>query len=173
MTVKNVFRKLDLRELIVLGMLVAISMILQKISFGTDITKVGMGFIATVMLGKYYGPFWGGIGAGVADFVSAALFGVSGGFFPGFTLSAIAASVIYGLFFYEQKPAIWKVIVAVLLVTVIVNVFLNTYWITLMYKLNFNGALLQRIPKELIVPWIQMVITWIVLKATERVKIKS
>ena len=172
MAMRNVFRKLELRELIVLGLIVAISMILQKISFGTSVTKVGLGFIATVLLGKYFGPFWGGIGAGVADVLSAALFGVGGGMFFGFTISAVVGGIIYGLFFYEQKLVVWKVISAVLLVTIIVNVLLNTYWLTIMYKLDFRGALLQRIPKELIVPWIQMVITWIVLKATERVKIK-
>lgn len=135
--------------------------------------KVGLGFIGTVLLGRYYGPFWGGIGAGVADLLSSAILGVAGGFFPGFTLSAILAGVIYGYFFYDQEIKIWKIVVAVLLITVIVNTILNTLWITMMYGQNFNAALLQRIPKELIVPWIQMVVIWLVLNVTKNVKIKG
>lgn len=172
MTKTSIFRKLSVQDLVTMALFVAISLVLQRFSFGTNTTKFGFGFIATVILGQYFGPVWGGIGAGVADLASAAVFGVAGGFFPGFTLSAIMGGVIYGLFFYNQKPAIWRVIVATLLVTLIVNVVMNTTWITLMYHLDFKGALLQRLPKELIAPWLQMIITWLVLNIFERVKIR-
>ena len=42
-----------------------------------------------------------------------------------------------------------------------------------MYGMNFNAALIQRLPKETIVPWIQMVISYFVLQAVSRVKIKK
>ena len=154
-----------------MALLVAISVVLQRLSIGTTIAQVGFGFIGTVLLGKFFGAFWGGTAAGVADIISAAIFGVQGGFFPGFTLSAILAGVIYGFFFYNQKNAIWKIVVATLLVTILVNVVLNTYWLHMMYGMDFRVALIQRVPKELIVPWLQMGITWLVLNFIERAKI--
>lgn len=169
---KKYFYPLDLYQLAALGLLVAISVILQKISFGSNLMEIGIGFIATVLLGKYFGPVWGGIGAGIADVLNAAIFGVNGGFFIGFTISAITAGVIYGFFFYQQPIQIWRIIVATLLVTVVVNVFMNTLWVSMMYGANFYASLSQRIIKELIVPWIQMIIIWLVLNATKNVKIK-
>lgn len=170
---KKWFYQLNLQQLVVLGLMVAISIILQKLSIGNQFVHVGFGFIATVLLARYFGPVWGGIGAGVADALNAAIFGVQGGFFIGFTISAISAAVIYGIFFFDQPIKVWKIIVATLLVTIIVNVLMNTTWISIMYGQNFYAALSMRISKELISPWIQMVIIWIVLNALKNVKIRQ
>ena len=45
-------------------------------------------------------------------------------------------------------------------------------WIHLLYGLDLRAAFLQRILKELIVPWIQIVILYVILNALQRVKIK-
>lgn len=164
---------LDLKELILLGLIVAIKIILEQISFGPATVKIGLGFIGNVMLGYLFGPLWGGIGGGVSDLVSSVLFGQQGGFFIGFTLSAITAPFIYGLFFFNRQLKIWQIIAATLLVTIIVNIGMNTLWIRIMYGLKLKAALIQRLPKEIIVPWIQMIVTYFVLQALSRVKIKK
>ena len=53
--------------------------------------------------------------------------------------------------------------------TIIANIGMNTIWLHYIYGLNLKVALLQRLPKELIVPWIQMIISYFVLKAISRV----
>ena len=50
---------------------------------------------------------------------------------------------------------------------------MNTLWIHMMYGLDFRAALIQRVPKEVIVPWLQMIITYFVLEAISRVKIRK
>ncbi|WP_265488742.1 folate family ECF transporter S component [Lactobacillus sp. PV034] len=164
-------RNLTLKKMVLLAVLVAINIILQKISFGPAYLKVGLGFLGLTILGYYFGPFWGGIGAGISDLAMASIFGVEGGFFPGFTISAIISGVIYGFFFYQKPIKIWRIIVASLLVTIIVNLCLNTYWLHVLYGLNLRAAFLQRVLKELITPWIQMIVIYLVLKALQRVKI--
>ena len=47
---------------------------------------------------------------------------------------------------------------------------MNTLWLHLLYGVDFKVALIQRLPKETIVPWVQMVITYFVLQAISRVK---
>ncbi|MCT3347490.1 folate family ECF transporter S component [Lactobacillus hominis] len=165
--------RLNLQDLVILALLIAINIVLQKIQFGPAYLKVGLGFIGLTMLGYYFGPVWGSIGAGVSDILMSTAFGVEGGFFPGFTLSAMLGALIYGIFFYKQPIKIWRIIVSTLLVTALVNVLLNTYWLHLLYGLNLKAAFLSRILKELIVPWIQMIVIYIVLKALQRVKIKK
>lgn len=162
---------LPLKKLVFLAVLVAINIVLQKISFGPAYLKVGLGFIGLSLLGLYFGPIWGSIGAGISDLALSAIFGVEGGFFPGFTLSAIIAGGIYGYFFYKKPLKIWRIVVATILVTIIVNIFMNTYWLHLLYGLNLKAAFTQRIIKEAIVPWIQMIIIYLVFDALQRVKI--
>lgn len=165
--------KISLQELVSLALLVAMDVVLQKISFGPSTLKVGLGFIGLVLLGYYFGPVWGSIGAGISDVLGTAFFGADGGFFLGFTFSAIVATVIYGLFFYQKPIKIWRIVSATLLVTLVVNVVMNTYWVHLLYGLDLRAALVQRILKELIVPWIQMIVVYFVLNAVQRVKIKK
>lgn len=171
MSIKN-WLEIDLQELVLLGLVVAMKIVLEQFSFGPVMVKVGLGFIGSVLLGYFFGPVWGSVGGGISDLLTSAIFGQQGGFFIGFTLTAMAGPLIYGLFFYHQPIKIWRIIVATLLVTIIVNIGMNTLWLHMMYGLNLKAALLQRLPKELIVPWLQMIITYFVLQAVSRVKIK-
>ncbi|MBT8856085.1 folate family ECF transporter S component, partial [Lactobacillus delbrueckii subsp. bulgaricus] len=56
-------------------------------------------------------------------------------------------------------------------VTVICNIGLNTLWVSMMYGINFMVALSSRILKEIITPWIQMVVVWFILEGLSRVKL--
>lgn len=163
---------LELRDLILLGVVVAMKVVLEQFSFGPAMVKVGLGFIGSVLLGFLFGPIWGAVGGGISDLVSSAIFGNQGGFFLGFTLSAMIGPFIYGLFFYQKPLKIWRIIVATVLVTLIVNIGMNTMWVHLLYGMDLRAALIQRAPKEIIVPWLQMVVTYFVLEAVSRVKIK-
>lgn len=163
---------LELRDLVLLGVVVAMKVVLEQFSFGPAMVKVGLGFIGSVLLGSLFGPIWGAAGGGISDLVSSAIFGNQGGFFIGFTLSAMIGPFIYGLFFYQKPLKIWRIIVATLLVTLIVNIGMNTMWVHLLYGMDLRAALIQRAPKEIIVPWLQMIVTYFVLEAVSRVKIK-
>ncbi|KJY64027.1 putative membrane protein [Lactobacillus helsingborgensis] len=171
MTIKEML-KVELRDLVLLGIIVAMKIILSRFTVGTNIVHVSLGFIGSAMLGYLFGPVWGSVGGGIGDLVSSALFGNQGGFFLGFTLSAMVGPFIYGLVFYQKPVKIWRIILATLLVTVVVNIGLNTLWVHLLYGMDFRVALIQRIPKEAITPWLEMIISYFVLNAISRVKIK-
>ena len=171
MTIKEML-KVELRDLVLLGIIVAMKIILSRFTVGTTIVHVSLGFIGSAMLGYLFGPVWGIVGGGIGDLVSSALFGNQGGFFLGFTLSAMVGPFIYGLVFYQKPVKIWRIILATLLVTVVVNIGLNTLWVHLLYGMDFRVALIQRIPKEAITPWLEMIISYFVLNAISRVKIK-
>ena len=171
MTIKEML-KVELRDLVLLGIIVAMKIILSRFTVGTNIVHVSLGFIGSAMLGYLFGPVWGSVGGGIGDLVSSALFGNQGGFFLGFTLSAMVGPFIYGLVFYQKPVKIWRIILATLLVTVVVNIGLNTLWVHLLYGMDFRVVLIQRIPKEAITPWLEMIISYFVLNAISRVKIK-
>ena len=172
MPLKIKIKKLNLQALVFLALLIAVNIVLQKISFGPATLKIGLGFIGNIMLGYYFGAIWGGLGALISDLLTSAIFGVEGGFFPGFTLSAVLAVMIYGIFLYQRPIKLWRVAAATILVTIVVNIFLNTYWLHILYGINLKLAFMQRLIKELIVPWFQIAIGYIILKALQRVRIK-
>ena len=172
MSVKKILRT-NLQQMIFLGIVVAMKIILGQFSIGPTTVKVGLGFLGSVLLGYFFGPVWGTIGGGISDLVSSAIFGNQGGFFIGFTLTAMAGPLIYALFLYDKPVKIWRIIASTILVTLIVNIGMNTLWLHIMYNLDFKAALIQRLPKETIVPWIQMVVIYFVLQAVSRVKIKK
>ncbi|BDR60811.1 folate family ECF transporter S component [Lactobacillus xylocopicola] len=165
--------QIELRDLVLLGIIIAMKIILGRFSIGSNVVHVSLGFIGSVMLGYMFGPVWGAIGGGISDLVASVLFSNQGGFFIGFTLSAMLGPLIYGWFFYQKPVKIWRIIVATLLVTVIINLGLNTVWVHLLYGLDIKAALIQRLPKETIVPWIQMVVDYFVLTALARVKLRK
>lgn len=171
--VKKKWFDLDLKDLVLLGLVVAIKIVLKQISFGPATVRVGLDFIGNVMLGYLFGPIWGGIGGGISDLVSSVLFGSQGGFFVGFTLSALVAPFIYGLFLFKQPVKVWRIVASTLLVTIIVNIGMNTMWVHLMYGLNLKAALIQRLPKEAVIPWLQMFVSYFVVQALSRVKINK
>lgn len=163
----------ELTQLVFLGIIVALRIVLSRFTIGPTMIKVGLSFVADALLGYFFNPFWAGVGGGVSDLLTSALFGQEGGFFPGFTLSAILAPVIYSCFFKSRQVKLWQIIVSTLLVTLIVNLGLNTLWLHLMYGLNFKAALLTRLAKELITPWLQILVLYLLLNALARVKINK
>ncbi|MBT8941419.1 BioY family transporter, partial [Lactobacillus delbrueckii subsp. bulgaricus] len=55
----KVSSKLELRELVLLAMVIAIKVVLGHFKVGDATLQVGLGFIGSVMLGYLFGPWWG------------------------------------------------------------------------------------------------------------------
>ena len=111
-------KKFDVRKLVQISLLVALQIILTRFcSIQTPIVRIGFGFVPVVIIATMYGPIYAGVANGIADILGLMLF-PSGSFFPGFTLTAILAGVIYGVFLYN-KPITWGRIIAA---SVIINI---------------------------------------------------
>ena len=143
-------------------MLIALCVVLDRLSAMNEFFKVGLGFVPVVIAAILYGPATSALVYGLADFIAANLF-PKGAYFPGFTLSAILMGAIYGLFLYEWKRGrttcvckgklsavlryLWRVVMPTLLCSA-VGMFLTTYWITILsgkntYWANFQLRLTQ------------------------------
>jgi len=98
-----------------------------------------------------------------------------GSFFIGYTVTKVVSGLIYGILLYKKedntysnKQFIFRVIMAVMLVTVIANIGLNTFWIKITTGKAFMVLLSARIVKELVMIPIE-IITIIILENTLRV----
>lgn len=138
----------DVKALAVTAMLLAIAVVLGFYSLQvTDFIKLSFAFIADEMTGMLFGPVVGGLMGGAADLVKY-LVRPTGPFFPGFTISGAASGVIYGMVLYKRPLTIRRVALANGLVMILVNICLNTYWLTLLYGNAFLAILPARALKQ-------------------------
>ena len=95
------------------------------------------------------GPVTGGLFAGILDIVKFFL-KPDGVFFPGYTFNAILAAVIYGCFYYKKNLTLGRVLVAKGIVVIVVNLFLNTLWLSMLGGKAFMAILPPRLLKNII-----------------------
>ena len=91
-----------------------------------------------------------------------------GGFMPGFTFNAMLAAFIYGLFFYKKNLSLPRILTAKLVVIVLCNIVLGTYWLTLLNGKGFLAILPARAIKNLIQWPVDSLIFFLVAKTLEQ-----
>ena len=154
----------SVQEITWMSLLIAMQMVLSKLSIGSNTLKVGFSFIAIGLLGYYFGPFKAAIANVIADVISNVVMPSAGGFFLGFTFSALVAGLIYGFMLYNHKVTVWRNFVTVLLITVVVNTGMNTLWINMMTNIPYVTLLIPRLAKEAFSLVYQTGLLYIVLK---------
>ena len=138
----------DVKALAMTAILLAVAVVLGFYTLQvTDFIKIGFAFIADEMTGMLFGPVVGGLMGGAADLVKF-LVRPTGPFFPGFTISGAASGIIYGMVLYKKPPTLGRVALANGIVMIVVNICMNTYWLTLLYGDAFFAILPARIIKQ-------------------------
>lgn len=144
-------RKVTTSQLTLMAVMIAARIVLSfipSLNFG-NVVEIGLGFVGTAFSGILFGPLFALLVSTVTDLITFFISG-RGFFFPGFTLSAALGGWIYGWVLW-RKPISWKrVFVAVLLVTLIINLGLNSVWIRMMYGRAWAAFMPMRIVKNLI-----------------------
>lgn len=159
----------DMRTLAVTAMLMAVAVVLGF--FGTvqigDYLKIGFSFIANELTALMFGPAVGGIMAGTADIIKY-LVKPTGPFFPGFTISAVVGGVIYGMILYKKPVSLKRVACAKAVVAVIVNMGLNTFWLSALYGQAFSVLLPARAVKQLVMVPVETILFYAVVMVLQR-----
>jgi len=132
-------KKPNVKRLVLTAMLIAIEIVLTRfLSIQTPILRISFGFLPITVIAILYGPVYAGIGAAIADLIGVMLF-PTGAFFPGFTLTAFLTGVTYGIFLYKRPKNLINICAAVLIVTMVLHLALDTWWVQL---LTGKGTLL-------------------------------
>lgn len=153
------------KKIILTSTLLATLIILSRfLSIKTPILKISFAFIPTMLCAIWLGAKWTVLLNVLADIIGATLF-PTGPFFIGYTISTVISGLIYGLLLYKKeensytdKQFLIRLIIAVVLVTGISNIGLNTLWISITTGKAFIVLLGTRIVKELIMIPIRIVV---------------
>lgn len=132
----------------------------------SSVLEIRFAFLMLAGAAMYGGPVMGVTVAFLSDVISTILSGQA--FFPGFTISYMLLAFCFGLIFYRSKPTIARCITASL-ISFIVSITLNTLWLTIMYGTPFTALFLTRLPKSVVMFFVNIALLYVVLGAFERV----
>ncbi|ABK62097.1 MULTISPECIES: folate family ECF transporter S component [Clostridium] len=142
------------------------------LSIQTPIIRIGFGFIPVAMSGMMFGPLLAGIVGATSDVLGMMIF-PKGAYFPGFTLSAFVGAVIYGVFFYNKKVSVKRVLLAVGIITVLVNLTMNTIWLQILTGKAVKVLFVTRLVKEAIMFPIHAIVIYGAWKMVDRLEIMN
>lgn len=155
------------------GMLIAISVVLSLFNVVfSNVLQISFAFLPIAMGGMLYGPVVGGI-MGIAADVLGYFAKPNGPFFPGFTLNALIAGALYGFFLYRKPVSLKRVVVVMLIVTIVINLGLTSYWLSMMYGQAFIALMTGRILKNIVMFPINVALLMTFLKLVEKLKINK
>lgn len=147
------------KKIIILALLIAMEIVLTRfLSMQvTPAMRLSLGFVPIAIMAMLFGPLYAGVGAAAADFLGVMLFS-SLGFFPGFTLTAFLVGMVYGFFLRNEAVPFWKIIAAAAIVTICLNLLLDTFWLSIIITSRGYFALLpERIIRTAIMLPVQVV----------------
>lgn len=146
-------------RLVIIAFLIALEIILTRFcSINTPILRIGFGFLPVAMMGIMYGPIWAAVGYAVGDILGMLIF-PSGIFFPGFTATAMLTGLVFGLFLHNKEKITWKTVLpASLIIILVLNLCLDTLWLSIMFGDAFIALLPTRIFKCVVMLPIHLVL---------------
>ncbi len=153
------------KKIIITAILLAMLIILSRfLSIKTPILKISFAFVPTMLCAIWLGPKWTVLLNVLGDVIGATLF-PTGPYFIGYTISTAIAGLIYGLLIYKKeinsftnKEFIIRVIISVILVSIIVNMGLNTLWTSITSGKAFQVLFVTRIVKQIVMIPIHIIV---------------
>ena len=141
----------SIRMLTVAALLIALRLILKN--FNIPISQgqtIYFGYIFNAIGAMIYGPVMGVLTGFVVDILGFVLFPSPYGFFFGYTITAMAGSFIYALFFYRTKITVLKIALAKLSVNVFVNIGMGALWSSMLYGKGYFYYLAKSVVKNVV-----------------------
>ena len=160
-------------NLVKVGMLIAISMVLEMFSIDFTFVKINFAFLAIAVIGMLFGPTVGFVAGLVCDIVGF-IAHPSGAFIPVYTLVAGLQGLIYGIVLYSKQDGQWvasddagerksvkgldvtlfiRAVIARLLDVVIINLVINTslnLHFGYIHADSYSAAIVARVAKNVI-----------------------
>jgi len=124
---------------IILGSLLSIQFLTTKIAFA---------FIVVAITARLFSPLVTAGSTALAYFLGMLLF-PKFTFFPGFILTAFLTGLVFGYAFQHQTSLV-RILIANFIVTFILNLFLNSLWLHIMYMTPWVALLTTRLIQEIV-----------------------
>ena len=125
------------KYLALMGIFIALRVALSGIYIPvSENLRIGISYLVVAMEGIVIGPAAGLVCGFVSDLVGFMIF-PSGPFFIGYTISAMLGSLVWGLFLYDEKVTVLRLIGAKVVLNYIVNVLIGSLWSAMLYSRGY------------------------------------
>ena len=162
-------RLLNTKMLVVLALLIAMEIVLNRfLSINAWNIKIGFSFVPIVIAAILFGPIHAAVVAGVGDFIGALLFPIDA-YFPGFTFTAVLMGLVWGLFLHK-KQSLANTVISVGINQLLLGLFLNTYWISVLYGSPYWPLFDTRILQAGVLLLVQVIVITAMGEAVPRLK---
>ncbi|MCR5415378.1 MAG: folate family ECF transporter S component [Pseudobutyrivibrio sp.] len=167
------------KTLTIAAMLTAIGIVLGLYKLPiSQLIEIRFSSLPLSVAGMMLGPWIAGVVGALID-IGGFLVYPTGAFFPGFTLSAVLSGIVFGIMLHDKKITIARVFITELIITVFINLLLNSFWLDLMYFSvdghvtiqSYFAAISTRFPKEAIMLFVNTAMLYALLKAFKSIKI--
>ncbi len=152
----------ELRSVIVTGLLIALSMVIEGFTINLGFAKINFAFLAIAAIGMLYGPSVSFFAGAICD-VLGYLVAPDGAFFPLYTLIGAAQGLIYGLIAYRKyvkrtgsqrlAEVMIRLFIARILDVAVINLVCNTaanFHYGFLSDRTVGAAIAARVAKNLI-----------------------
>ena len=161
-------RKLD--TVVLCGLLTALQIISQYFEIRLLLElRISFEFLFLSACGMLFGPVVCAVQGVAADLLGFML-RPDGAFFPGYTLSALVAGLVYGSFFYHKRLTWQRALGGKLVVNLFVNMGLNSVWSYLLYNVAFWAHLIRSTQKNLLLLFVEVPLLLLVHQIVHRVQ---
>lgn len=144
-----------------------------KIPLG-DQLRITFTFVPVALAGWLFGIVPAVIVGALGDFLGCYLF-PQGAYFWGFTVTSVLSGLIFGLLLYkkETKNLIWYVIISKFLVSLLLNVGLNSYWATLFVSKSFFVIMWGKVIKNAFMLPFETIVLFAVIEGLKRAGVQK
>jgi len=123
--------RITTKQLCFMGLMIAMNFVLGllNVQITPQIRISILAFLPIALVGMLMGPFYAAVAGGLGDVINYLLIThVYGGYFPGYTLSALLSGLCYGLFLYKKKLTWKRATLSLVLPVFFCEMGLNTLW---------------------------------------------
>lgn len=139
----------SVKSITLLGVLTAMQIMLNSLlSVQFLTTKIAFAFVVVAITSRLFSPLVTAGSTALAYFLGMVLF-PKFTFFPGFILTAFLTGLVFGLAFSRQT-SLPRILLANFIVLFILNLFLNSLWLHLMYLTPWSALLTTRFIQEIV-----------------------
>lgn len=157
----------DVRCITLAAMLGAVSIVLGSFTIMLwNFIKIEWTYLPNEMAYYLFGPFVG-IFYGAAMDILNYMVKPFGAFFPGFTISAMLKGLLFGLLLYKRPINLKNLVVANLIRAVLIDLLLNTYWLTILNGTPYMAMLPARAIKIFIMLPVETILFFMLAKGVE------
>ena len=137
-----------LKKLVLASLFIALDIIFTRF-FSVmipGVERISLQFLPNALSGFFLGPIWSVAVLIAGDTLGMVINSAGAAYFPGFTLSAALRGLIYGLVLYNHKLKYTRTLVAVAIVSVVVDIGLNPVWMSMLYGKGYLATLVAKLP---------------------------